>query len=268
LLAVSGLACVAFTSGAIAGIVPPPTENGHVKLAWNTCHEDGGAFNRTFACDTNTGTVTLVLSVTPPVNLPQFNGFVATIMGLPVDGAVPSWWQLQTAGCRPGAMAFSFVPPAGASACVDPWIGMGIGGINYEYPYNYYSPSPVVRLRAVAALSSGTRSLDAGTGYFLIRLTIPLAASTGAGSCADCASAMCFGVSGVLLTQPLGLGDVSVLTPQYSTNSDIVTWQAGAVMRREWLRDTGHPPIKSFQCLSETPVKRPSWGGIKSLYRR
>ncbi len=244
----------------------PPDDGATLQLRWDACYFDGGPGLRTFACATNSGSEVLVASATPSAALPQFNGCSGELfLEFPNQASVPSWWQVGTGYCRAAAsLSAAFVPPAGSTACLDPYVGLASGGASYTVGYDGPNRS---RLRFVCAIT-GTASLSAGQNLFLCRFSINHARTVGTGSCVGCASPAGIGFGRVQLTQPAGVGSPFIYYPEPGTDSDFVSWQEPLSFTREyaWSPSTGWH--KSFTLVTPTPARRPSWGAIKAMYGR
>ena len=72
-----------------------------VGLHWNACLGDGGAVNRNFACNSNTGVNALVGTFEMGANL---SGVVGTEIVVDIGAAgatLPAWWAFRNVGsCR------------------------------------------------------------------------------------------------------------------------------------------------------------------------
>lgn len=221
-------------------------QSGAINLAWNDCGVFGLA-NRTFACDTNAGTSTLIGSFIPMVDIPQFNGANGVVDVICSESAsLPSWWMLQPGGCRAGALTAGF-DFSGLSSCLDPWAGTAIGGVNF-------TPGEPVpnrgRIRTSAAMP-GSTPLIANEEYYFVALSISRDHSTGTGACDGCTTRACFLFQ---LMQPTVVGG----DPQ-------PVWMAPAVSNITYWQGTSgscpgynEPPV---------PVRAKTWGSVKSMYR-
>lgn len=236
---------------------------GAILLRWDACYGDAGVTNHAFACNTNSGSASLVVSAIPGTPLPQLNGFSALLVAVPPGPVVVSnWWMNQAGGCRAGSFLYSFASDASWAHCLDPWQGAALGGISYSVLSEGWGG-----LQMVAAIA-GTSTVGAADEVFLAQVILRYPKTVGAGSCSGCSQPMCLGLSGVQLTQPSGAGDVSLIYPIDGTDSDAVTWQSGVVMTRTY--SPGHGGIginKNFACTLGTEIQRPTWGAIKRLYR-
>lgn len=219
-----------------------------LNLFWGGC-SDGGASALTFNCASNSGTAgTLVGTVVLPGAMPTFTGLTA-VVDVAVDApSLPAWWLTNTGECRANAIAISFDPNNNASNCfTDAWGGTNPTAVSAIQP-GIHGPN-WVRVNGAAALAAGSEiSLPAdGTEYYVFRVTISRAKSTGTGSCAGCNVGACIVLNEIKLSQPLGIGDRTVTNP---ATSNFAVWQGGLA-----------------QCPIPTPAQNRTWGAVKNLYR-
>jgi len=267
---------IALTLSALVAlaIAAPPAhsqiaDQGAVAINWDQCYGDGPISNKIFACDTNAGSDVLVVSATPFIDLPEFNGMAAIIDLLALQpSSLSSWWHLETGGCRgtnPSQLSLNLIPPAGVN-CMDPWLPGAAGGAGYTA--NLAANPSLSRIRVVAAIP-GSNSLVAGQQYFVARVILNHERTVGIGACTGCTSPMCLFLLSVQLTQPIGIGDYTLYLPLPGTESDLLTYQTGAVAHRVINNDCHNSlcDVKVYSCLSVTEVERPTWGAIKSMYR-
>lgn len=256
------LACAA--GAALAQSGNPASTN----LSWDQCAGDGYVGDRVFACDTNTGSESFVLSlVLNDSTRTGIVGWQAKIDVTPVDGSVPYWWYLD--GCR--ANGLTVIPDWSglalpASTCL-PWYGAqpasgGGGQFVYSTDRLYFSVIAIVMGDAVA--------LQAGQEYALMRFTLRHAKSTGTGSCAGCAVPACIGLSRIELAR--GNGRPTDYFAGAGRNS--VTWQGASVA--SYPTSSGAPCVEpsfcpyanQLQCTTPpVPAGGRTWGMIKTLYR-
>jgi len=217
-----------------------------INLSWSDCGSNG-AFSRTFACDTNSGTQTLVASFVSGVDLNQLTGIAGVIDLCTMTPVLPSWWQMKNPGtCRPNALSVDFDFTSGPGNCADYWQGQAVGGIHYAMGAAWGFNG--ARILTVAAIpGSAVSPLDGETEYYAFRITIRNDASTGAGACSGCGEPACIVLNSVELTQPAGVGDYFISSPYMSY---YVQWQG---------------PV--FDCPFVVPTRAPSWGQIKAMYR-
>jgi hypothetical protein len=225
-----------------------------VSLKWDHCAANGGAALRTFACDTNAGTETLVCSFVLDAPLPQVTGNEVVIDVLTEADPLPAWWQFRDAGtCRTNLLGMNTVANPSDLSCPDWAAGQSIGGVGaYSSELGTVNPALMDRHRrikiALAVPMEDIADLVAGTEYFSCNVTIDHAKSVGTGSCAGCGGSACLYFMYVNLTRPFGLGDLMLTTPT-QPGSNMVQWQG-----------TG------ADC-NVLPTKRSTWGQVKGLYR-
>ncbi len=236
---------------------------GSLALRWDNCFTDGGTAAHSFACNTNSlpGDV-LILSAWAPVDMPQLNGAATALTLWSLDATLPSWWQLYAGGCRGTAgITAQFTPPLTSTNCVDTWLGQAAGGMNFAPGY-----SNTARIRTVCAIS-GSTSVTAGQELFIARVVILHSKTTGTGSCGGCLDGACIGLESVLLTQPSGVGDYTILLPYGGSGTDFVGWQSPVNMPESVFPYHGSYMKDFTSCSAATPARRPTWGAVKSLYR-
>jgi hypothetical protein len=243
-----------------------------VNIRWDKCYDDGGALNKVFACDTNSGSERIVCSLVlgqPAVNVTGCEIYVDMASQ---SITIPAWWQMRNAGtCRQSALSFLLTPPAGSANCLDWASGQSAGG--GAYLVGFHSPN-TVRIVSVAAVpTNALASLSSGQEYFVCTFEILHAKTVGAGSCGGCDVPMCIFLSRMKLTfannDPLFVlleQGANGLTSQY------VTWQDGVPINIQRQCDT---PVEScishyisFDCVASiTPIRSSRWGAVKALYR-
>jgi hypothetical protein len=230
--------------------------DGSLDMAWTDCVGDATPVtNMAFSCASNTGAHTLVCSFVAPTGITRFAGAEVFIDLISQSTPLPAWWGFYTAGsCRQGSLAVNAGYTGSGAGCSNVWAtAPGAGAIaGYGNPavalptITAGNSARYATLDAAFALSPGSEvALTAGTQYFLANVTLDNVGSTGVGSCAGCADPVCISFTRVLLSQP-GQPDFYLSTPGASS---LVTWQG-----------TG------ADC-SAVPVRRATWGAIKSLYR-
>jgi len=237
--------CCALLGGLIAAAASAQTAGRTSGLSWDGCAAPPS--NRSFACDTNTGTpFELVMWLKP---FPSFESHAVTgaEAGLTIqtpDPVLPSWWRIDPGGCRAGVASLTTTSTV-LPGCADAWGGLASGSI--EYVPAAYCPPNVLGLRLGIAMPAGQSRVLVGEPYALFRIRVTRAGTAGPGSCDGCTSPACFITNGISLfgaTQP-GWG--------YST-FDVASWQ-GASCR--W----------NTYCSGPTPVLPSTWGSIKAIYR-
>ena len=107
---ISAVAAIAVLALAAACVPPPAHAAVQAMLAWDRCLENGGTVTRTFACDTNEGSETIVGSFVPPAGITDMNGLEVVIDMLTTpETAWPDWWAFKNTGaCRQSALSLQF----------------------------------------------------------------------------------------------------------------------------------------------------------------
>jgi hypothetical protein len=233
-------------AGAMLALTAGLAAAGGINLAWNDC-APGGLGSKTFACTSNNGANVLFMSAIAPAVMGQLNGHEGVLDLQTNQAALSDWWKIGGTGCRLGtAISSNFDFVAGPFSCVDVWAGQAAGGINYAYPFGAANRS---RIRTVCAIP-GSTGIDDATEYYIAKVTITNARTTGAGACAGCTDGACIVLNSIKLTQPAGVGDYVIANP---ITSNFVTWQSGGGLGGE--------------CPQATPSRNATWGSVKSLYR-
>lgn len=224
---------VACVLGLALGAEPCSAVGGNI--GWDSCGPAGGS-NKDFACNSNAGADSFVVSFVPPSGLPLIYLVGCTVEIFTADGSIlPDWWQLQGAGCRPSSFAVTMAPGASAEGCDT--IPVAVSTWTYAY-----GPGDLV-----AAVTGGGGpmapgvELVPGREYFLARMRVDHPGTVGSDSCAGCSVPMKLVVWTVSFYDAQGF---STRITSWDRQGQI-TWQAGLV-----------------------PVISRSWGQIKGLYRR
>ncbi len=220
------------------------------------CWSDGTPLAvKTFACDTNSGSMVMTASFIPAVQYPDWVGITAIIDGHTFVGVnLPAWWQLYNTGaCRSTSLSvsgdFTMSPRVG---CVDPFDGLAQGGIGayqttlYPPPYPLNVPAPNrFRLKVAYGIVSEYALPADGTEYYAFRATINYAKTVGTGSCANCQVPVTMLLEEIASTSLVhGKEIIRAAAANYC-----LKWQTGGL-----------------NCW-ETPAENPTWGQVKSLYR-
>lgn len=243
-----------------------------IAMRWDHCYADGGTPNKNFACDANTGTNSLTVSFSPPSDMTQVSGNEVIIDILASSAALPSWWEFKNPGsCRLTSLSMNAVLPAGSANCIDVWQGNAAGGVG-AYNLHFFSAPNRPRIGLAVAVPADHLGIAlVGHEYFSLNLTINNQKTLGTGSCAGCTTPVCLLVTSIKITQPVGVGDVTLYDP-LGPNSNAAAWQGGspATVFSPPDTTTGHLIPGSWQiasCGLATPARSQTWGAIKSMYR-
>ena len=230
-------------AGALLALTASVSFAGGVNLSWTDCGTFG-TLQKNFACTSNNGVDAMVASAVAGQDMGQLNGHAAVIDLQTNQAALSAWWSV--GGCRlASAVSADFNFLSGVN-CLDPWAGQGAGGINYAPGFN--APNRA-RIRTVCAIPGNT-AIDGVSEYYIVRVNVGHAKTTGNGSCAGCTDGVCIVLNSITLTQPLGVGDVTVSAP---ITRNYVQYQGGGNI--------------GGQCPAATPTRSATWGSVKSLYR-
>ena len=203
-----------------------------VNLSWDACTSESGVQNKTFACDTNTGTLVMYGSFTLAADQPNFVAIEATVDIHAENASLPDWWQFLNGGaCRQNAMStsFDFSGDSGTS-CHDPWTVSATGAAAGYHTYWTTPPAPSgnandAQVLLIAAVpSTSPQYLVAGTEYYGFKMSISLAKTVGTGSCLGCDSPVCLTLSQV---KAVGLDNSSQLLTD-ALSSATITWQSAS----------------------------------------
>lgn len=242
------------------------------RLNWDHCAGDGRIVDRTFACNINSGSETIVLSmVLHDSTRTGVAAWQAKLDFTPTSQTVPPWWGFAQGMCRPGAFQTQadwsgiVLPP---TACL-PWYGsnpaFGAQQLNYGASDRFH----VVIGAGLMDPAIMSATLLAGQEYDLCRIRITHAKSVGTGACEGCTVPACIGVSQLELQYAARPTDYFA-----GSGANSVTWQGGYVAGYPTQPGApcSHPSLcpyaNQLQCTTPpVPARGLTWGVIKALYR-
>lgn len=246
------LIAAALAAAGLAGIAaaPPVARATQGMLAWDRCLLESGTVTKTFACDTNTGSETIVGSFVPPAGITQFQGLEITIdLMTNQESSWPNWWAFRNAGtCRTSALTMQWNFQQGDGyGCTKLWGGEALGGIHsFQFPYFAFAGYRARFSAVVAVPPQSARPLSADTTYDAFTLTIDHAKTVGDGACSGCDAPVCATITKLVWTQPVGVGDF--------------LWDGGGQSLLLWQSSVP-------TCPASIPTRHATWGALKSLYR-
>ena len=251
-------------------VLPVAASAAGLNLAWNNCYPSpGAALNQNFICDdsspgagdANTQTFKLYGSVVTGFDIAGVLAWDATIDMRVANPTLDSWWQLGTGDCREGAALLTFNSFNNTTTCntqlMPPPQSLGVSQWQDNLGPN------AARLRMVVARTTAV-TMTASTEYQLFCIVIDSrntkvnAADGTTWACAGCLDPACFVFNQLIIEIP----PVGAFNGQYVISNETmggsrcnlgggvpdhrnyVTWQSGTV-----------------------PVKRTTWGLVRSLYR-
>lgn len=222
-------------------------------LRWNACAADGGAANRSFACDTDEGTNTLVASFRldqPITGMVFFDAVLDLIVAN--DQVVPPWWGLwEFSDCRVGALFGDVTIDPAAVNCADWSGGTGDGGVTGYNSDGSIAPGDAAshrRILVAGIVNTPGVDLAANQDYFLFNVHISNSSTTGEFGCAGCSLPVCIVLNSIRLST-VSAGVTTLATPT-SPGNNFATWQGGS----------------GADCMA-VPTRQATWGAVKSLYR-
>jgi hypothetical protein len=256
------MSCNRFAACALALLLLPRLAvAGQINLRWSACWGDGGIMNKVFACNTNTGSNTLIGSFIPPQDLHQVSGMRCVVDLAVAGGSLPGWWQFHNAGsCRQNSLSYSIAAPPTAVNCVDWDSGQAVGSL-VSYTVDLFGPGSARIVGASAAAANFLAELTAGQEYFAFSLILNNQKTVGTGACAGCEFGACLALKGIQLTVPPPANTFDLFIASNGGSDDrLTTWQGGAgVLERK--------SQLYLNCPLATPTIIRSWGEVKALYR-
>lgn len=221
-------------------------------LTWDECAETGaGASDNPNACLFNEGEQRLFCSFTLGSAVDDVLGIEVVVDLQHSEATLPDWWRMSGPGaCRPGALRVSG-DFAAYPACVDPWQGLG-GGVAFYYPGQpRQQPNQARMLGTFAIPSDSARALLADVPYHGLQLVISNERSIFPDNCVGCPLGACLVLNSItLLRGPGAPGGDRVISVPGPGNGNWATWKGGG----------------GANC-GLVPVRRSSWGKIRTLYR-
>ncbi len=240
-----------FTALLLAAVCCATEAHAGAHLRWDACYRDpGSTVNKNFACDTNTGSETIVGSMFIPDAITQITGFEFVLdygTGVPI---FPSWWQFKNAGtCRQNSLAFSLVRPPGAVYCVE-YPALGAGGIGSLFNINNTTDGYRTRVKMVVGAAENISAGGPGSPeVFGFVLTVNHTKTVGTGSCSGCTIPICLAFESFRVTRPVGNSSYTYGSDRSLDPDWIITWQG------------------SDGCAAGVPARNETWGAVKQLYR-
>jgi len=270
--ALFAVASLAFPMIAQSAAVSPPG----VNLRWDQCYGDGGAWNKSFACDTNTGSDRMIASFELAADMPELvTGVEVSVDLASATNPIPAWWQFKNAGtCRAASLFANPTIPPGSTNCVDWADAQAAGGIG-SYQVGAFGGQNSARIvMAFAVPFNALATLYAGQEYFAFQVGFNHAKTVGTGSCSGCTDPVVIFLSAIKVTTPVASADMQMNRGANWTGSQYVSWQSGYPINivhacgLHFLDKCGLPYTTFNVVPYDVTNARPStWGQVKSLYR-
>jgi len=209
-------------------------------LTWDEC--GAGVSNKTFACDTNVGAETIVVSFTPTFDVPKVVQ-AQVRMNVCFQGlTMPDWWRVLGSGsCRPGALSVRVEAPG--LDCAPAWDPAG--GASVKIIQRGVTVLNGFEFVPFVTLEDSSRALDmvVGQPYELMRVILDNSRTVGAGACGGCS---------------IGASVAAYVAWLYTIDGQIIN--VGSAPSITW-------QVATTSCRAITPARRATWGAVKTLYR-
>lgn len=255
ILAAVALCCFATTVHATQGM----------NLRWDACLGDGGRTNKSFACDTNSGSEYLYVSFVTEQPIADITGVEVSVHVHAVAATMPSWWSVfGPLSCRPTALRLYWEEGAQTANCQNVF-GSDAGGGVTEYTEPFAGTANYKQILFVIGSSSPFTALP-GTEYFAGQLGILHLKTTSESSCAGCSEPVCIGLNTITLTHASPTTSTH-LTDESFPGSSYISWQGGVPSRdAEPVSNHNQNSYRTIGCSLPVPARNHTWGSIKSLY--
>ena len=238
-----------------------PAAAAGIDLGWNDCPAGATyALTETFACDTNVGIHTIVVSFVAPANVLAMNA-TEIVIDMQTSGALLApWWSLRSGGppgCRNLGLTHSADFLSGPFACFDYWQGGALGGVSMDAPFGLGVNR--ARIKALVGLPAGSpliTSVPEGTPVYAVKININNSRTVGPEACGGCSDEACIVLQSIRIDQPVD----SPANGQF-----ILVTNPGTAQHVIWQGWSTIDPNQ--QCPLVTPARVRTWGSLKALYR-
>ena len=222
-----------------------------INLRWGECVADGGVRNVSFACNTNTGSRTMVTSFVLNAPLTGAGHVTGVIDVVAADLVLPEWWNYRF--CRSGSIRVNS-SAAGPIVCTDFMTGTCStdGDFTAILPGVPAGNSERLEFTRINCPSASADNLLAGVEYLGPVLTINFNRTVGSPSCTGCGTGVCLILTQLHINTPGG--GLTMTSPVLPPDGNVITWQG-----------VGLTP--GGVCQAATPTRQSTWGAVKALYR-
>jgi hypothetical protein len=253
-----GISCVMLALTTTAALA-----QGGLNLNWGPdCASDASVTNKNFACDTNSGSSTMVASYVPMGSHERLVSVEAVIDGQSCDSshpyqAMPDWWQFRNANsCRLTALSVNATYAGTGGICRDAWAGQGMPIVSYRPDsawvldrYVGYYEARWMRMTVSCAVPVEIASaVEGGLEYTVFNVVVNHTKTVGTGACSGCA-VPAWWVFNYLTAEYLDAGVSNREWAMSPIMNQVITWQGG-----------------QYHCIPDA-VQNRTWGQVKSLYR-
>ena len=193
------------------GAFAPPLQPG-LNLSWGDI-PPWGTPARVFACNSNAGADTLIVSFVSPDSLNAFSGIELHIVAQAGADSLPPWWRLaprSEGGCD-RALRASIDFAGGPFSGRDPWSSTSASGATVRlYPDSVPNRARIIGMATRPPTQPG--QVLPGIEYYGMKLILDRRNTVGAGACAGCSLPVCLRLDYIVLTQGNGLPSTTITT--------------------------------------------------------
>ena len=233
-------------------VLGSPAAAAGINVSWNACTPDGGAQNKTFACDTNSGSNSLFGSFALASDMANVIGIEARVDITAQADSLPAWWRFQGPNACRAALSASFVFESDPNSnCTDTFGSQATGAVAAVHTYWTTPPVPggnpatAQALLVAAVPGSMAQDLTAGIEYYGFRLILSAIKTIGSGSCSGCSTPVCITLSEIKVVA----SDNSTQVLSDALIATTATWQSAE------------------QCPGALAPQNVTWGQIRSILR-
>lgn len=233
----------------VACLAPAVAHAGGLDFAWgSSCWPDNPSTGRSFPCTTNSGSDAVTASFVPDLVFLDVRALHAILDIQSSMAPLPAWWQFKASGCHAGGLGVNADFLGGSANCVDPWVGLGSGGVATirTTADDASIPPGGERVTADWTLATTSAAVDPTHEYDAIQFVLLHTKSTGTGACVGCQTYTTLVLTELDLQNSAG-GVVDALTSP--VHNSCVAWQS-----------------QSSPCGAVASQNR-TWGQVRSLYR-
>jgi len=233
----------------LLAVLSGPATAAGVNLSWDACTADGGVQNKTFACNTNSGSNSLFASFALASDMANVIGIEAKVDITAQADSLPAWWRFQGPNACRGGLSAAFGFDSENSNCTDTFQSLATGAVAAVHTYWTTpqvpggNPATAQALLVAAVPPSLAQDLTAGTEYFGFRLILYSTKTVGSGACAGCSTPVCITLSQIKVVA--SDNSAQVLTDALVAST--ATWQS------------------ADECSGALAEHNVTWGQIRSL---
>jgi hypothetical protein len=233
----------------LAVLSGPATAAGVQSLMGPPATADGGVQNKTFACNTNSGSNSLFASFALASDMANVIGIEAKVDITAQADSLPAWWRFQGPNACRGGLSAAFGFDSENSNCTDTFQSLATGAVAAVHTYWTTpqvpggNPATAQALLVAAVPPSLAQDLTAGTEYFGFRLILYSTKTVGSGACAGCSTPVCITLSQIKVVA--SDNSAQVLTDALVAST--ATWQS------------------ADECSGALAEHNVTWGQIRSL---